>query len=52
MNDDHVDIISEQFEFAIDKLIQEGYSEVDILKGLSLTLWSFTESFEEIEDEC
>jgi hypothetical protein len=35
----------------VDNLIAEGYSEVDILKALSLTLYEFVDGFEEIEDE-
>jgi hypothetical protein len=51
MNNNHVEIIAEQFEWTIDKLIQEGYSELDVLKALSLTMYEFTDSFEEIGEE-
>lgn len=54
MNEKHFEIICEQFEMTIEKLLQEGYSEVNVLKALSCTLWNFTDDFEEVDnfDDC
>lgn len=47
----HRDIISDQFFLIIEKLIEEGYSEVDILKSLAEVLLEFVDGFEEVDVE-
>lgn len=47
---EHINIICDQFSLTIEKLIEEGYSEIDIMKALSLTLYEFVDGFEEIEE--
>ena len=50
MNEKHFQIICEQLEMTIEKLLLEGFSEISVLKALTSTLWDFTEGFEEIDD--